>query len=80
MNKNRRDTFDPDNLDDESMKILAEHIEEYLKFLESIMIIPEEIQEKYGDRIQVSKKRVKKLIKRLKKGDTSVFNNKINEV
>ena len=67
------DTFDPENVSKTDMVRLAEHIEEYVDQLESIMIIPEEILEKHGDQIKEGIRRAKKLINKLKKGDKSVF-------
>ena len=67
------DTFDPENVSKTDMVRLAEHIEEYVDQLESIMIIPEDILEKHGDQIKEGIRRAKKLINKLKKGDKSVF-------
>lgn len=67
------DTFDPDNVTKEDMKKLGEHIEEYIDQLESVMIIPDEIIDECGKQIEEGIKRAKKLVKKLKKGDKSVF-------
>lgn len=66
-------TFDPENVTKEDMKNLAKHIEEYVDELESLMIIPDEILDEYGDQIKEGIKRTRKLIARLRKGDRSVF-------
>jgi hypothetical protein len=60
-------TFDPDNVTKEDMKNLAKHIEEYVDELESLMIIPDEILDEYGDQIKEGIKRAKKLIAKLRK-------------
>lgn len=66
-------TFDSDNVTKKDMIKLADHIEEYISELESMMIIPEEIYDEYAERIDSGIKRCKKLIKKLRKGDKSVF-------
>jgi hypothetical protein len=68
--------FDPDNISKEDMRKLAEHIEEYVDTLEEVMIIPEELQKEYGDRIHDGLKVTRKLIEKLRKGDRSVFKDK----
>ena len=73
MSSKRFDKFDPDNISSESMKFLAEKFQEYFDELESVMIIPEEISSKQEDQINEAIKRVRKLIKKLKNGDDSVF-------
>ena len=67
------DTFDPDNIKKEDMELLADHIEEYLNLFREVMVIPDELYEKYKDRIKESIKRTEQLIKKLRKGDKSVF-------
>ncbi|MCM1222036.1 MAG: hypothetical protein NC548_46950 [Lachnospiraceae bacterium] len=69
----RIDSFDPDNITQDQMDHLANHLEEYLDTLESVMVIPNDVQIKYGDDIEEAKKRCRLLIKKLRKGDTSVF-------
>lgn len=66
-------SFDPENIRKEDMAKLAEIIEEYIDQLESVMIIPEDVMRKHGDKIKEAIKRCKKLVKKLKKGDRSVF-------
>ena len=66
-------TFDPESVSKEDMKKLAEHIEEYIEQLKSVMIIPDDVAAEHGDEIVEGLKRTKKLISKLKKGDRSVF-------
>lgn len=68
-----RDVFDPDNISKEDMNRLADAIENYINLLEEIMIIPEEIIDECGDDVEEGIKRSKKLIKKLRNGDKSVF-------
>ena len=51
---------------------LAEHIEDYLEIFMEVFIIPDQLLNR-EDEIYDSIKTVKKLIKKLQKGDTSVF-------
>ena len=51
---------------------LAEHIEDYLEIFMEVFIIPDQLLNR-EDEIYDSIKTVKKLIKKLRKGDTSVF-------
>lgn len=67
------DTFHIDNVTKEDMKNLAQQISQYLNELERSMIIPEELMDEYGNEIKEGIKRTKKLIKKLKDGDKSVF-------
>ena len=68
-----RDVFDPDNITKEDMNRLADSIEDYLNLLEEIMVIPKEIIDECEDDINEGIKRSRKLIKKLRKGDKSVF-------
>lgn len=68
-----RDVFDPDNISKEDMNRLADSIEDYLNFLEEIMVIPKEIIDECAEDIHEGIKRSKKLIKKLRNGDKSVF-------
>lgn len=68
-----RDVFDPDDIRIEDMKLMAEHLASYLELLQEVMIIPDEIMDEYGKRINEGIKRTQKLINKLRKGDTSVF-------
>lgn len=65
--------FDPDNITKESMNHLADHIERYMDELQSTMIIPNDIAAEHESQIKEAMKRSRALIKRLRKGDTSVF-------
>ena len=67
------DRFDPKNINEKHMKLLALNIEEYLEVLKEIMIIPEEIFDKEGENIKNAMKTTEKLIRKLKNGDISVF-------
>lgn len=66
------DDFSSENISDIDMKNLADHIEKYLFLFEDIMIIPEEFKINEKD-VQSAKKIIRKLIKKLRKGDRSVF-------
>lgn len=65
--------FDPDNITSSDMKRLADAIEDYIELLEEVMIIPDELKDDYGDKIDKAIERAKKLIKKLRHGDRSVF-------
>ena len=65
-------TFDPMKLSNRDLKNLADNIEEYLSLLEEVMLFPEELldsRKEFDDSI----KTVVTLIKKLLKGDRSVF-------
>ena len=64
---------DPENIRQSDMDRLADAIETYLHELESVMIIPEDLLEDHGDEMKRSISLTKKLIKKLRKGDCSVF-------
>lgn len=64
---------DNPDLSKENMKLLAQSIENYINELMEVMIIPDNIQKEYGPVINASIHDAKKLIKKLKKGDTNVF-------
>lgn len=68
-----RNDFDPENITKSDMNKLAEHIEEYIDMLEEVMIIPSDMKEEHGKRIEKALEVSKKLIKKLRKGDSSVF-------
>lgn len=69
----RNETFDPDNIKKEDMRKLADAIEEYRDNLLSVMVIPDEIMEDCKDRLKEGLRRTEKLIKKLRKGDKSIF-------
>ena len=55
------------------MRRLAEAIESYIDEFESVMIVPDELMKECSKNFEEGLKRSKKLIKKLKKGDTEVF-------
>lgn len=67
------DEFNPDNIRQTDMDRLADAIESYISELESVMVIPEDLLEDRGEKIERGIKEIKKLIKKLRKGDRSVF-------
>lgn len=64
----------------DNMKLLASSIENYINELMEVMIIPDNIQKEYGPVINASIKETKKLIKKLKKGDISVFKDEYRDL
>jgi len=64
--------FDPANITKDDMKLLADHIEDYIMVLEEVMVIPKGIMES-RENVSHAIRMVKKLIKKLKAGDKSVF-------
>jgi len=65
-------SFDPNQLTRDQLKALANSIEEYLMLLEEVMIFPEELEgnkKEFMEAIKITKK----LIKKLRAGDKSVF-------
>ena len=66
-------SFDPDNVTTKDMKNLADNIEAYLDILQEIMIIPRDMIDDCKKDIDESIERTRKLIKKLRKGDRSVF-------
>lgn len=65
--------FDPENISKKDCHKLADHLEEYLELLQDIMIIPKELKKKDEEKINAAIQTTKKLIKKLRKGDRSVF-------
>lgn len=63
--------FDPNDIKKKDMLLLAEHIENYLEVFESVMIIPKDVYKEKDIKEAIS--RTKKLCKKLRKGDISVF-------
>lgn len=72
MNTFNLEDISSDDISKVDMLNLADHIEKYLMLFEDIMIIPEEFKINEKD-VQIAKKNVRKLIKKLRKGDKSVF-------
>ena len=66
-------TFDPYDIEQKDMDTLADIIERYLDQLEEVMIIPKELEDQYGNGIRKSIEVSRKLIRKLRKGDVSVF-------
>jgi hypothetical protein len=56
----------------DEMATLAQHIEDYLEVFLEVFIIPDYLRDQ-EDKIYESIQTVKKLIKKLRKGDPSVF-------
>jgi len=54
------------------MKVLADHIEDYLDVLESVFIIPDSLK-RSEERINEALKVARKLVKKLRDGDQLVF-------
>jgi hypothetical protein len=67
------DIFDVDSVTKSDMKQLADSIAEYLDIFQHVMVIPEDLEEEYGDKIKEGIKRTQKLVKKLYAGDKSVF-------
>ena len=65
--------FDPNNCDQRHMNELAEILEEWLNVVEPSMIIPDDIVDDIGESVKEGKRRIRKLISKLRKGDKSVF-------
>ena len=65
--------FDPENVSKSDMNRLANVIEEYLDTLKSTMVIPDEIMKSDRKRLKNGLEVTEKLIKKLRKGDRSVF-------
>lgn len=68
-----RNGFDPENISKSDMNKLAEHIEEYMDTLKEVMIIPQEMMDDHGKRINKALEVSEKLVRKLRKGDSSVF-------
>ena len=66
-------TFDPYDIEQKDMDTLADIIERYLDQLQEVMIIPKELEDQYGNGIRKSIEVSRKLIRKLRKGDVSVF-------
>lgn len=68
-----RDSFDPSDIRKSDMNRLADSLEEYLTLLTEVMIFPEDIKKKCQHKMQAGIQTTEKLIKKLRKGDKSVF-------
>ena len=69
-----RGRFNPNSYSRDDMKALAMVIENYLDALDDVIVIPEDVQKEHGDEIAAARRECRKLIKKLRAGDTSVFN------
>ena len=67
-----KDLDDISNITEQDMRELGNAIDDYLELFEEIMIIPEELK-KNKKEINEALELSKKLVKKLKKGDRSVF-------
>ena len=65
--------FNPDDITKESMRNIADHIEGYVDELLENMIIPDEISKADKERFDEGIRRSRKLINKLRKGNTSIF-------
>ena len=65
--------FNPYDIKKSDCNKLADAIENYVELFEEVMIIPKEIKKKEEDEVKMALLETKKLIKKLRKGDTSVF-------
>lgn len=65
--------FDPEHISKEDMCRLADAIDDYITLLEEVMIIPDELIEDCEKKINKAIERSKKLIKKLRHGDSTVF-------
>ena len=72
--------FDPDDLSPEALKNLGKHIESFLNDQSHIMVITDNISEKEKERFLEGRARAKKLVEKLKKGKTSMFVEKEQEI
>ena len=68
-----KERFDPQDIRQSDMDKLAEAIEEYISTFFEVMIIPDNLKDKYEDQINEGRRLSEKLVKKLKKGDRSVF-------
>ena len=68
------DEFDPEHISRDTLNKLADHLESFLKLITEIRVAPPEIEKTYGKRIIEGDKRTRKLIKKMRKGETeSIF-------
>lgn len=68
---NYSNDFDPNDIRKKDMIHLAEHIENYLEVFESVMVIPKDVYK--AKDVKEAIERTKRLCKKLRKGDISVF-------
>ena len=65
--------FDINSIRQSDMNKLADAIDEYMIVLKKIMIIPEDLRKEHGPQLKEGLSRTEKLIKKLRKGDKSIF-------
>ncbi len=65
--------MDPNSITKNDMENLADGIEEYLDCLKDIIIFPDELKREVKPKMKRAMKTVEELIKKLRKGDKSVF-------
>ena len=65
--------YDPKDFSDSQMDKLADSIEAYIHILSNIMILPEDMSKREEKELMYSIEKSKKLIKKLRKHDRSVF-------
>lgn len=69
----RRTQFNIDNYDEEDLGKLAYIIRKWLDLFENTSIIPDDIRDEIEGTVDEGKKRTKKLLQRLDKGDMKVI-------
>lgn len=67
------ETFDPDNIKQRDMDKLADEIENAMDVRESVLIIPNDFKDKDRREYDEAKRLIYELIRKLRKGKTSVF-------
>ena len=67
------DRADETNISLEDMKRYADHLSEYLEIFEECIIFPKDMPKDEKEQIKYGIKKTKKLIKKLRKGDYSIF-------
>ena len=73
MRISKNGVFDPEKASLKDMKDLADAIEEYINCFTEIMIFPDEMSKRDREEIEEALARSRKLVKKLRKGDVSVF-------
>ena len=73
MRISKNGVFDPEKASPKEMKDLADAIEEYINCFTEIMIFPDERSKRDREEIEEALARSRKLVKKLRKGDVSVF-------
>nr|DAS69513.1 MAG TPA: QLQ protein [Caudoviricetes sp.] len=71
--------YEPKDFTDSQMEKFADSIESYLHILSNIMILPEDLSKKEEKELMYSIEKAKKLVKKLKKHDRSVFRDEDDE-